>query len=248
MFARGLDLANESSAFRSYSARISHKAAVTESREWKWREKWPVDYWISPIKNLQALSASTSDYRIDPPAPTWAYSERAFGRVILNGHSGRPGIKQNALILRPLVAEIGGQRRDRMQIVGRTTKVHSRISEQISRPVLPSHLECQPLGVRFVFTWPCAWRKLAAELARIRAGQIPGELSSFRTWGKKGRQMKCRARNTVCHSCVAVRAEAKSGWRLFRGVIFILRAVPRARRIWRGTSSLTWKKAPRFIL
>lgn len=50
---------------------------------------------------------------------------------------------------------------------------------------------------------------LAAELARIRTGQIPGELSSFRTCGKKEREMKCRARNMACHSCVAVRSSAK---------------------------------------
>lgn len=85
---------------------------------------------------------------------------------------------------------------------------------------------------------------LAAELARIRTGQIPGELSSFRTWGKKGREMKCRARNTACHSCVAVRVPRKERPETFHEAIFIVRTVrwARARRRWREMSPLAWKK------
>lgn len=80
-----------------------------------------------------------------------------------------------------------------------------------------------------------------AELARIRTGQIPGELSSFRTWRKKGREMKCRARNMACHSCVAIRAQERAAGDFPRSH-FYCEDCARARRRWREMSPLTWKK------
>lgn len=81
---------------------------------------------------------------------------------------------------------------------------------------------------------------LAAELARIRTGQIPSELSSFRTWRKKRREMKCRARNMACHSCVAIRAQERAA-RDFPRSHFYCEDCARARRRWREMSPLTWK-------
>lgn len=107
-----------------------------------------------------------------------------------------------------------------------------------------------PLVLRLVFTWRIHIEEnaLAAALARIRTGQIPGELSSFRTWGKKGREMKCRARNTACHSCVAVRVPRKSDRRLSTKPFLLWRLrCARARLRWREMSPLTWKKSLQLI-